>query len=165
MAIETGVIQEVVRILAEDSDISYILKKTRNGQIPVRPGHFVPVDAVFPQITVAWKNVESEPQFPAEMGDLYIVVWLDIKHKEPIKTLENIKDYIITLFNRHGEVHNNIDVSSNTGIRFNQFLKKGQDCDLDEVIKKYYCELIFRVCVSDREESFDPSDSGDQSWV
>ncbi len=165
MAIDSGVIQEVIGAILGVPGITALLSRNVKGQYCVRPGNFEPIDALFPQITVNYEEGKSEAKFPAEFGHLHIIVWADEKQKQPLKLLENIKDQILLLFNRQGEVHNNIDVPSNTGIRFNEFLKTSNETDFDTVIKKYFYHITFRICVSDKSESFAPSDAGDKSWV
>lgn len=164
-AIDTGIIKEVITALRADTSIANRLATDTNGNRCIRPGGFVPVGALFPQITLRWMDDGSEAKFPAENGNLHIIVWADAMQSEPYKFLDITKDLILALFNRYGSTFNRIDVPTNTGIRFNQFLKQSVDSEFDEVVKKYYCEIVFRVCKSDGDESFAPSDSGDQAWI
>ena len=75
-----------------------------------------------------------------------------------------ISDAILAEFNREGDDFNDIDVGSNTGVRFNLFLNQSVIFGKETSINRNFVELIFTVMRADGE-SFAPSDAGNQAWV
>ena len=164
-AIDTDVEKEVFRRLNTDSTIIAFLAKDKNAKNSIRPSGFNPDGPIFPQITYSYEGGKSEPVFPASKGRLHIIVWIEPSvTSAPYVTLKPIAEKILVLFNRKGSSLNNLDVPTNTGIRFTQLLKDNVIFDYDETIKKNFAHIIFDVNVSEGE-SFADVDAGDKSWV
>lgn len=164
-AIDSDIIREIISALRADSIVIANIAKDSNNNLAIHPGKFNPLHNVFPQITVEVIEGESEEQFPSSHDSVIITIFHDAKVRTQIyKFMVLVRDAIILLFNREGGSFNNIDVPTNTGVRFNRILKQGVDFDYDETIQKYYCEITFDV-VRAEDESFAPSDAGDLAWV
>lgn len=164
-AIDTDVEREVVKRLIADSTITTFLGKDKNNKNSIRPSGFNPDGPLFPQITYSYDSGKSEAVFPATKGRLHIIAWVDpVVDLTPFSKLKPIGEKILSIFNRKGSSLNNLDVSTNTGIRFTQVLKDSITYDYDEVIKKNFAHIIFEVNVSEGE-SFADADAGDKAWV
>ena len=164
-AIDSDIIREVIKHLKSDLTIQSKIAKDRNDNLAIYSANFANISAVFPSITVEIEEGQSEQAFPSSIDTLKIIVWIDIKTKEEsYKFLKSVSDAVISLFNREGSVFNNIDISTNTGVRFCNLLKRMVMFDYDDMIQKHYCQIVFDI-VRSEGESFDPSDAGDVAWV
>jgi hypothetical protein len=152
-----------MKILRENSVIQINVKRDVNKNLSIRPGKFVPSGSITPCIIIEVNENASEPSFPACRDTLKITYWLDPKiEQEPYTKAKTVIDTILTLFNRDN--HQEIDIPSNTGVRVCQFLKQSVVYDRDEVLDKYYGEVIFEV-VRSEGESFATGDAGNAVWI
>lgn len=163
--IDSDLIRVIVEKLKDDVNIMSGIASDTKGNKMVRPATYSVIDMLMPAITVNVSDGGSEPIIPASSDVLSIIVWCGDKvNKEFYKFLKQKADLIITLFNREGDDFNNIDVPTNTGVRFCQLLKQNVSFGFDDEFKKYYVEIVFQVIRSENE-SFKASDAGDISWV
>jgi hypothetical protein len=163
-SINTGPVQEVLKALRNDVFLQNLLGKDKNNVLSIRPEHFIPTGQITPEVTIAWNNGKSNSLFPATEDSLRLTLWLDQGYKEPYKTLEAYENEMESLFNRKGFQYNNIDVPTDTGIRFCQFVKLSATKAWDNTEKKFYSEIVFKVNLSETE-SFDPNNAGDKAWT
>lgn len=161
----TTVEEAVIAKLLATPTVVALLSTDRNVNPLIRAAKFQTVGDKYPQITIDFSEGKSDSIFPASEGELNITIWVKQSQPEPKKFLNILKELIIPLFNREGDVFNDIDVPTDAGIRFLQFVLTGADFHQDDVVKDYYCEMIFTVNRS-RGESF-ASDvvHGDDPWV
>jgi hypothetical protein len=163
-AIDSDLIRVIIEKLKVNSGIMSGIASDGSGNKMVRPATYSVIDMLMPAITVNVSDGGSEPIIPASSDTLSIIVWCGDKvNKEFYKFLKGKADLIITLFNREGDDFNNIDIPTDTGVRFCQLLKQNVSFGFDDEFKKYYVEVIFWVIRSE-DESFKASDAGDAAW-
>lgn len=156
--------KKIVAALTNDISISALVGKDKNGISSIRCAK-IPTGSVLPQITIDDEELNSEPEFTATHSLLNITVWIDSKETKPVHSfLMDISDKIIALFNREGGKYNEIDVTTNTGVRVCNILKTSRTIDYDEILKYNYVEIIFEV-VRSEDESFATTDAGDKAWT
>ena len=164
-AVTTNFLKKIVAAIKNDATIKANIAKDKNGELSVRPGNFVPTGAIVPSITVEEDTGGSEPSIPATHTMLTITIWIDSgQTKQAYTFLRTVSDAILDLFNREGGIFNEIDVTTNTGVRVCQILKSSRIIEYDEVLKYDYAEIIFEAIISEGE-SFDPTDAGNKTWV
>ena len=162
-AVNSDIYRIILGILTGNTIIQNNIAKDVNNHLSIRPNIFNPEGAKFPQICINVTEGESEAKFPTSHDSVNITVWEDqMNNREWYKSLKQISDEIISLFNRKGDIFNNIDVPTNTGVRVCRFLKQSVTFDFD--VKKYYVEIIFNI-VRSETESFASSDAGNKAWV
>lgn len=163
-SINSSPIEEIIKALKNDASISDVLAKDKNGIVSIRPEKVNTTSVLYPEITVCFEEKDSEIVIPSGHSDLVIRGWCEETQAQPYSFLKTLKDNILALFNRTGSQFNNIDQASNTGVNFNLFVKKSAEVDYDPVLRKYYCEVIFKV-VTGEGQSYAAVDAGDKPWV
>ena len=163
--IDSNVVKEIIKALRADATIQLKIAKDSKNNYAIHPGNFNQLHNVFPQLTVEYSEGNSEQVFPSSHDALIVTVWIDEKSNEQSYSFCRIvTDAIVTLFNREGGDFNNLDVTTDTGVRICNFIKQSVIFDYDDVIKKHYGEVIFDV-VRSEGESFNPINAGNKVWV
>lgn len=135
------------------------------GGVPVEVAKFTPVGNSYPQVCLHLDEGKSEEIFPAGHYELYVCIYEKKDGVEtPYSNIKKIVRRINELINRKASSISEINVSANEGLRVAQCLKQGGMPDYDKSTGLYYDEIRYK-CVISEGESFDPLDSGNQSWI
>lgn len=163
--IDLDLFRTVKNAIENDSDIVNLLAKDSQNHPCIRPANFTMTGAKYPELTIEANESDSDSLFPSTKGMVRLCVWIDSKTQNSnYSFLKNISDRLINLFNREGSLYNSIDIETNTGVRYCQFVKLSRDYNKDDQSKLNYVEIIFEVIYSE-DESFDEEDAGDKAWV
>ena len=152
--------QKVIEVLLAQSFVQTKIAKDPRNNYLVKLGDVNLQGNKFPLMTVEVNEGAENTLLPHQEVTLHICVYIGDSTTEPGTFLITIRDEIKGVFSKQASDFTELLEE----LRILQIAVLSADLDYDERVKKHYVEVIFEVKKS-LNESFAPSDAGDQSWI